>query len=146
VAGKTTGAPGGRRHPILRGLLLLIVVVIVIAALTGGKKGGSSSTKHQGPWARLVSCMEGHPLFNVYDAYSASAATATAASKAVSIWQTLKGVPLAYVGNNALGADDNTGAGDANVDQKAGSIHYGFTPQADAQNQADITGCIVASY
>jgi hypothetical protein len=124
-----------------------LVVVIVIAAIAGKSGSGSPhGTAHEGPWARLVSCLEAHPLFNVYDAYSQSAATATASSKSLSIWQTLKGEALAYVGNNALGADDVTGSGDANVDQTVGAIHYGFTPLADSQNKADITTCVLASY
>jgi hypothetical protein len=93
----------------------------------------------------VIGCLEGHPLFKVFDAYSANATKPNAKTRAVSIWQDLKGTALAYVGNRALGADDVTGSGSANVNQQSGALHYGFTQRATALDHTAITTCVRTS-
>jgi hypothetical protein len=94
----------------------------------------------------VISCLEGHPLFAVYDAYSTHADAPSAKTKAVDVWQSVKGLDLAYVGNNSLGADDLTGAGATAVNEVAGPIHYGFSRLADGQNRLDVTRCVLDEY
>lgn len=134
----------GRRHRGRWALLSVVLLVVIIALASSG--GGKSHSLPSGQWGKLISCMESHPLFNVYDAYSTNANAPNASTKALDIWQTLKGVSLAYVGDNALGADDLTGSGDANVNLTDGPIHYGFTPQAGSSDKYAITTCITGAY
>jgi hypothetical protein len=141
--GRATTAKREQRRT-RRGALVLAVVGAALVVLAAGC--GNSRDLPPGRWGQVISCLESHPIFNVYDASSLNAAAPTTDTKAVSVWQTLKGVALAYVGNNVLGADDLTGTGDANVDNAAGPIHFGFSPNADPQNRLDISNCIQNAY
>ena len=140
-----------RRHPVRTAALAGVVVIILIPLL--GDRGHGSSSKSagdsglpSGAWGKTIGCLRYHPLYGVYDAYSQNASKPGPRTKAVSVWQNLKGVALAYVGNNTLGADDLTGSGDARVTRTDGPIHYGFSKDANGANQRDIIGCITANY
>lgn len=117
-------------------------MIVVIAIAAGG--GGSSSSLPTGPWGKLISCLQSHPLLAVYDATTAN--TPEAKTKALDIWQNVEGISLAYIGNNSLGADDFTGSNDANVNLTDGPLHYGFSPRADTLNKSDISTCVTRNF
>jgi hypothetical protein len=71
---------------------------------------------------------------------------ASAKTKALAVWLDLKGVEVAYIGDNALGADDLTGSGNTRRLSVQAPIHFGFTPQADTQNQYEITNCVTRAF
>jgi hypothetical protein len=124
-----------------RGWLVAAVAAIALA----GCGGAASTSLPTGSWGRTIACVQNHPLFDVYDAYSTSAQKPNAKTKAVVIWQDLKGTALAYIGNSALGADDLTGSDGSNVDQRSGVIRYGFTNLATPADQLAISTCVGSS-
>ena len=137
----------GQRRARGNAVVLALTTAALLSFLGGCSNSGSDASRlPPGKWGQVISCLEGHPLFKVYDAYSTNAGAPNARTKAVSVWQTLKGVALAYVGNSARGADDLTGTGDTDVNDVAGPIRYGFSPNADSQNQLDISNCVQNAY
>jgi hypothetical protein len=135
----------------LAGVLLLLIIAAIAGnptpkKVTPSAPSAAAARPKDHRWQRLISCLEAHPLFAVFDAYSTNAKSPGANTKAVVVWQTLKGTDLAYVGNKTLGADDNTGAAAATVNLVDGPIHYGFDPVANARNKLDIRTCVEGSY
>jgi hypothetical protein len=122
----------------------LLIVVVAGLALCGC--GGTSSGHISGRWGALITCLKDHPLFAVYAAGSGSASEPTSRTSALDVWQSVKGVDLGYVGNNAMGADDVTGIEAASVNLVDGPIHFGFTAHADVENRFDIENCVQRAY
>ena len=120
-------------------------LAVVIASVLAGCGASSHATAIKGRWGSLIKCLKGHPLFDVYSA-DAAATARSARTNAVVVLQDLNGHFLAYLGNNAMGADDLTGSGGANVSLADGPIHYGFSPFADTQNRSDIENCVTGAY
>ena len=116
----------------------------VTAISLGGCAAGSSLPA--GKWGRVVRCLERHRAFDVFDAYSRSAERPAAATRAVSVVGDASGFALAYVGDDALGADDTTGSAGATVDRTAGPLQYGFTRLANAREQSAVVNCIASNF
>lgn len=124
-----------------RKLLMLGMATVVLCGC-----GGTNSARVPGRWGSLIACLRNHPLLAVYDATSGNASSPTARTNALDVWQDVKGVALAYIGNNAMGADDLTGSGAVSVNLIDGPIHFGFNPQADTQNRFDVESCVRRAY
>lgn len=135
----TRPRPARRRRSGCLGVIAGVVLVIVIAAILGSA-GHTSNNLPPGKWGRVISCLQSHPLFSVSDAITGNAPTRKTAS--VVVLGELNGHFLAYVGDNALGADDLTGTQGIDVNLRSGPIHYGFFETADAQNKSDIAACV----
>ena len=120
--------------------MTIAAVVLLAGTLAGCGSGGALPA---GSWGKLIGCLRSHPLLAVYNA--GSAIKLTPMTRAVSVWSQA-GYNVAYVGDNALGADDFTSSDAADVDDVAGPIHFGFAPRADPSQRLAVTSCVEASY
>jgi hypothetical protein len=150
---------------VLKITLGLVGLVVVVAIVVSGLSSKSKSMP-PGPWGRVVSCLEGHPLFAVYDAASSNASAPTSKTTRLDVWQNLKGIDLANMRKLGTAAEAEATArsdaateshvGDASDNVGAiGPVEYLFVlggnqdppqPLADPQNQLDIADCIEQGY
>lgn len=150
---------------LLRVTVGLFAAVIIAAALVAGLSPDGKSLPG-GPWGKLISCLQGHPLFAVYDATSPHASVPTASTTSVDVWQNIKGLYLARVTKfategGAQAAVKSAAASESQVGDplnnvgSVGPVEYLFNlggshvppqPLADTQNQLDITVCVEQSY
>lgn len=122
------------------------VLAATVAMLTLAGCGGSATALPADPWGGVIGCLEAHPAFKTFDAYSTTGASPGDGTKAVAVWDDLKGAYLAYVGNNGRGADDLTGTAAASVSESDGPIRYGFAPAATPGDRQAVTRCVRNAY
>lgn len=148
----------------LTAVVLLFSLLLLIALIAGSSQ--KSKALPPGQWGKVVSCLEGHPLFAVYDAASSNAAAPSPSTTKLDVWQNIKGIDLADVtrfGTPAAAqaasradAASETQVGDPSDNVGAiGPVEYLFVlggdqnppqPLADSLNQLDITDCIQEAY
>jgi hypothetical protein len=153
-----------RRRRTRRAVIAVLLLVVVIAIAAGGSKSSSSLPK--GQWGKVISCLEGHPLFAVYDGNSSNAGAPTASTTKLDVWQNVKGIDLANVtefstpaqaqaaARSAVAGEIQVGDPSSNVGA-IGPVEYLFVlggngdppqPLADTQNQLAITDCVQQAY